>query len=121
MEETTSQTCGNNLLAPEMQKCFDNVRYIPRKFFKATSVRKELTRLVMEKKLMFTRKISRISMEPPLRYSKLRPRACSPKRATEHSIGYDIRSPINITVQSGTTALIPLGLAVEIPLETMGE
>ena len=45
-------------------------------------------------------------MEPPLRYSKLRPRACSPKRATEHSIGYDIKSPINITVQSGTTALI---------------
>ena len=40
-------------------------------------------------------------MEPLLKYSKLRPKACSPKRATEHSIGYDIRSPINITVQSG--------------------
>ena len=59
-------------------------------------------------------------MEPPLRYSKLRPRACSPKRATEHSIGYDIKSPINITVQSGTTALIPLGLAIEIPVGNYG-
>ena len=59
-------------------------------------------------------------MEPPLRYSKLRPRACSPKRATEHSIGYDIKSPINITVQSGTTALIPLGLAIEIPIGNYG-
>ena len=59
-------------------------------------------------------------MEPPLRCSKLRPRACSPKRATEHSIGYDIRSPIDITIQSGTTALIPLGLAVEIPIGNYG-
>ena len=59
-------------------------------------------------------------MEPLLRYSKLRPRACSPKRATEHSIGYDIKSPINITIQSGTTALIPLGLAVEIPIGNYG-
>ena len=59
-------------------------------------------------------------MEPPLRYSKLRPKACSPKRATEHSIGYDIKSPIDITIQSGTTALIPLGLAVEIPIGNYG-
>ena len=59
-------------------------------------------------------------MEPLLRYSKLRPRACSPKRATEHSIGYDIKSPIDITIQSGTTALIPLGLAVEIPIGNYG-
>ena len=40
-------------LTPEMQKCFDNVQYIPRKFFRATSVRKELTRLAMEKMLMW--------------------------------------------------------------------
>ena len=40
-------------LTPEMQKCFDNVQYIPRKFFKATSVRKELTRLAMKKMLMW--------------------------------------------------------------------
>ena len=59
-------------------------------------------------------------MEPLFRYSKLRPKACSPKRATEHSIGYDIRSPIDITIQSGTTALIPLGLAVEIPVGNYG-
>ena len=59
-------------------------------------------------------------MEPTLRYSKSRPRACSPKRATEHSIGYDIKSPIDITIQSGTTALIPLGLAVEIPIGNYG-
>ena len=59
-------------------------------------------------------------MEPLLKYSKLRPKACSPKRATEHSIGYDIRSPIDITVQSGTTALIPLGLAIEIPIGNYG-
>ena len=38
---------------PEMQKCFHNVQYIPRKFFRATSVRKELTRLAMEKMLMW--------------------------------------------------------------------
>ena len=43
-----------------------------------------------------------------------------PKRATEHSIGYDIKSPIDITVQSGTTALIPLGLAIEIPIGNYG-
>ena len=40
-------------LPPEMQKCFDNVKYIRRKIFKATSVRKELIRLVKEKKLMW--------------------------------------------------------------------
>ena len=59
-------------------------------------------------------------MEPPLRYSKIRPRACSPKRATEHSIGYDIKSPIDITIQSGSTALLPLGLAIEIPIGNYG-
>ena len=48
-----SKLVGIIYLTPEMQKCFDNVRYIPRKFLKATSVRKELTRLVMEKKLMW--------------------------------------------------------------------
>ena len=48
-----SKLVGVTYLTPEMQKCFDNVQYIPRKFFKATSVRKELTRLVMEKKLMW--------------------------------------------------------------------
>ena len=47
-----SKLLGITYPSPEMQKCFDNVQYIPRKFFKATSVRKELTRLVMEKKLM---------------------------------------------------------------------
>ena len=53
-------------------------------------------------------------MEPVLRYSKLRPRACSPTQATEHSIGYDFKNPIDITIQASTTAVIPLGLAVEI-------
>ena len=48
-----SKLVGVIYLPPEMQKCFDNVQYIPRKFFRATSVRKELTRLVMEKKLMW--------------------------------------------------------------------
>ena len=48
-----SKLVGTIYLPPEMQKCFDNVQYIPRKVFKATSVRKELTRLVMEKKLMW--------------------------------------------------------------------
>ena len=40
-------------LTPEMQKCFDNVKYILRKIFKATSVRKELTMLVTEKLLLW--------------------------------------------------------------------
>ena len=44
-----SKLVGITYLTPEMQKCFDNVQYIPRKFFRTTSVRKELTRLVMEK------------------------------------------------------------------------
>ena len=48
-----SKLLGITYPSPEMQKCFDNVQYIPRKFFKATSERKELTRLVMEKKLMW--------------------------------------------------------------------
>ena len=48
-----SKLVGVTYLTPEMQKCFDNVQYIPRKFFKATSVRKELTRLAMEKMLMW--------------------------------------------------------------------
>ena len=48
-----SKLVGTIYLPPEMQKCFDNMQYIPRKVFKATSVRKELTRLVMEKKLMW--------------------------------------------------------------------
>ena len=48
-----SKLVGITYLTPEIQKCFDNVQYIPRKLFKATSVRKELTRLVMEKKLMW--------------------------------------------------------------------
>ena len=47
-----SKPVGVTYLTPEMQKCFDNVWYIPRKIFKATSVRKELTKLVMEKMLM---------------------------------------------------------------------
>ena len=46
-----SKLVGVTYLTPEMQKCFDNVQYIPRKFFRATSVRKELTRLAMEKML----------------------------------------------------------------------
>ena len=48
-----SKLVGIIYLTPEMQKCFDNLQYIPRGFFGATSVGKELTRLVMEKKLMW--------------------------------------------------------------------
>ena len=59
-------------------------------------------------------------MEPKLRFSKLTPRASTPTRATEHSIGYDIKSPVDMTVQACTTALIPLGLAVEIPVGNYG-
>ena len=44
---------GISYPTPEEQRCFDNLQYISRKVFKATSVRKELSRLILEKKLMW--------------------------------------------------------------------
>ena len=56
-------------------------------------------------------------MEPPpiLKYQKIHPRAKSPKRATIHSIGYDLCAinPVNIEAKARRT--IPLGLIIQVP------
>ena len=50
-----------------------------------------------------------------VRVKKLIPEATTPKRATEGSIGFDVRSISQATIPSNTTTLIGTGLAMAVP------
>ena len=56
-------------------------------------------------------------MEPPLvlKYQKIHPRAKSPKRATTHSVGYDLCAINPVNIQAKARRTIPLGLIVQVP------
>lgn len=49
-----------------------------------------------------------------IKFTKLSDLAYTPTKATPHSAGYDLRSPINYIVPPLTNLVIPLDLAMEI-------
>ena len=55
-----------------------------------------------------------------IRYRLLKNEAGLPERGTELSAGYDLRSSQNYTLRPNETAIIPTGLALEIPKNHFG-
>ena len=55
-----------------------------------------------------------------LKCKLLHPKAVKPTRMTEGSIGYDLTAVEDVEIEAGTSKLIPLGLALELPIGCYG-
>ena len=61
-------------------------------------------------------------MQPVVKITKLRENAVIPKRATAGSAGADLYACIekDVTIRPGELAMIPTGIAIELPDSSMG-
>ena len=61
-------------------------------------------------------------MQPVVKIKKLRENAVIPKRATAGSAGADLYACIekDVTIRPGELAMIPTGIAIELPDSSMG-
>lgn len=55
-----------------------------------------------------------------LHVKKLAPEAQLPTRAHDTDAGFDLHSPVNVTIRVGATVTIPTKLAISLPENTVG-